>query len=267
MRSTGADTERALHAIADEHHLAEFEETGEVDFSYELPGVSRFRVNAFRQRGDISIALRAIPFQVRTHRRSRPSRGGPPAGRGAPRDHPADRHDRLGQVDHARGDDRPHQLDPGPSHRDDGGPDRVPPPGQPLDHQPARGRLGHRQLRQGDATRPAPGPRRDPDRGDARRGDRPHRALRGRDGPPRVVDPAHPRRVGDDQPDHRLLPAAPAAAGAGDARLDAEGRDLAAAGPADRPRGPRRRLRGDGRDRADPGPDPESGGDRAGSPR
>ena len=39
---------------------------GEVDFSYELPGVSRFRVNAFRQRGDVSIALRAIPFQVRT---------------------------------------------------------------------------------------------------------------------------------------------------------------------------------------------------------
>ena len=63
---TASDTERALHSIADEHHLTEFEEAGEVDFSYELPGVSRFRVNAFRQRGDISIALRAIPFQVRT---------------------------------------------------------------------------------------------------------------------------------------------------------------------------------------------------------
>src|SRR5688572_29591282 len=61
-----ADTEKALHAIADEHHLAEFEQEGEVDFSYELEGVSRFRVNAFRQRGNISIALRAIPFQVRT---------------------------------------------------------------------------------------------------------------------------------------------------------------------------------------------------------
>jgi twitching motility protein PilT len=60
------DTEKALHAIADERHLAEFEEHSEVDFSYELPGVSRFRVNAFRQRGAISIAMRAIPFQVRT---------------------------------------------------------------------------------------------------------------------------------------------------------------------------------------------------------
>jgi twitching motility protein PilT len=63
---TPDDTERALRAIAAEQHLAEFEESGEVDFSYQLEGVSRFRVNAFRQRGAISIALRAIPFQVRT---------------------------------------------------------------------------------------------------------------------------------------------------------------------------------------------------------
>ncbi len=63
---TPDDTERALRTIAQEHQFAEFAESGEVDFSYELEGVSRFRVNAFRQRGAISIALRAIPFQVRT---------------------------------------------------------------------------------------------------------------------------------------------------------------------------------------------------------
>ncbi len=63
---TPEDTEKALRAIADDDHLKEFEESGEVDFSYELKGVSRFRVNAFRQRGAVSIALRAIPFQVRT---------------------------------------------------------------------------------------------------------------------------------------------------------------------------------------------------------
>src|SRR5258705_11825181 len=61
-----SDTEKALQTIASEEHLAEFQENGEVDFSYELKGVSRFRVNAFRQRGAVSIALRAIPFQVRT---------------------------------------------------------------------------------------------------------------------------------------------------------------------------------------------------------
>jgi twitching motility protein PilT len=63
---TETDTEKALHSIADQDHLAEFEENGEVDFSYELTGVSRFRVNAFRQRGAISIALRAIPFSVKS---------------------------------------------------------------------------------------------------------------------------------------------------------------------------------------------------------
>jgi twitching motility protein PilT len=63
---TPEETEKALHTIADQHHVTEFEENGEVDFSYQLPGVSRFRVNAFRQRGAVSIALRAIPFQVRT---------------------------------------------------------------------------------------------------------------------------------------------------------------------------------------------------------
>ena len=61
-----SDTESALQEIASPELLAEFEENGEADFSYELPGVSRFRVNAFRQRGAVSIALRAIPFQVRT---------------------------------------------------------------------------------------------------------------------------------------------------------------------------------------------------------
>ena len=44
----------------------EFERDGEADFSYSVEGVSRFRVNAFRQRGSTAIALRAIPFQVRT---------------------------------------------------------------------------------------------------------------------------------------------------------------------------------------------------------
>ena len=46
--------------------MKEFEEDGEADFSYEIPDVSRFRVNAFRQRGTISIVCRAIPFEIRS---------------------------------------------------------------------------------------------------------------------------------------------------------------------------------------------------------
>jgi twitching motility protein PilT len=46
--------------------LDEFFADNEVDFSYAVEGLARFRVNAFRQRGSISIAARVIPFAVRT---------------------------------------------------------------------------------------------------------------------------------------------------------------------------------------------------------
>jgi twitching motility protein PilT len=64
---TPEDTERALRQILSEPNLLEeFDRDGEVDFAYSIQGVSRFRVNAFRQRGSVSIACRAIPYQVRT---------------------------------------------------------------------------------------------------------------------------------------------------------------------------------------------------------
>jgi twitching motility protein PilT len=54
------------HMLADEGKQDEFRNQHEVDFSYSLPGVARFRVNAFRQRGSISLVCRAIPFQIKT---------------------------------------------------------------------------------------------------------------------------------------------------------------------------------------------------------
>jgi twitching motility protein PilT len=61
------DTEAALrHVIKDSAMLEEFDRVGEADFSYSIPGLSRFRANAFRQRGSVAIAMRAIPFQVRS---------------------------------------------------------------------------------------------------------------------------------------------------------------------------------------------------------
>ena len=62
------DTERALHAMLSDHRdkLAEFERDNEVDFAYAVEGLARFRVNAFRQRGMISVAARVIPYAVRT---------------------------------------------------------------------------------------------------------------------------------------------------------------------------------------------------------
>jgi twitching motility protein PilT len=44
--------------------LATFEHTGELDTAYQPQGLPRFRVNAFRQRGEISIAFRLIPREA-----------------------------------------------------------------------------------------------------------------------------------------------------------------------------------------------------------
>jgi twitching motility protein PilT len=61
------DTERVFHHMLTEApKLEEFASDREVDFSYGLPGVARFRVNAFVQRGSISLVCRAIPFSVKT---------------------------------------------------------------------------------------------------------------------------------------------------------------------------------------------------------
>src|SRR5215212_5665921 len=61
------DTERTLfHMLTDDAKLESFRVEREVDFSYSIPGLARFRVNAFVQRGSISLVCRAIPFQVKT---------------------------------------------------------------------------------------------------------------------------------------------------------------------------------------------------------
>jgi twitching motility protein PilT len=46
--------------------MAEFDVENEIDLSHDIPGVARFRVNAFRQRGGISLVARAIPHRIRT---------------------------------------------------------------------------------------------------------------------------------------------------------------------------------------------------------
>ncbi len=55
-----ADTEAALRELADADKLAQFQTRGELDFSYAIARVSRFRVNAFRQRGSVALAIRVV---------------------------------------------------------------------------------------------------------------------------------------------------------------------------------------------------------------
>jgi twitching motility protein PilT len=52
--------------LHDPAKLAEFESEREVDFSYEVEGLARFRVNAFHQRSQVSLVCRVIPTTIRT---------------------------------------------------------------------------------------------------------------------------------------------------------------------------------------------------------
>lgn len=46
--------------------IARFEEELELDFAYEIPGVSRFRGNAYQQRSVVQAAFRVIPYEIQT---------------------------------------------------------------------------------------------------------------------------------------------------------------------------------------------------------
>ena len=62
-----ADTEAALHQlVGNSVRMAEFDVENEIDLSHDIPGVARFRINAFRQRGGVSLVARAIPHRIRT---------------------------------------------------------------------------------------------------------------------------------------------------------------------------------------------------------
>src|SRR4051812_5701807 len=65
---TPEDTERVLAELlgTDRDKLDEFTHDNEVDFAFSVPGMSRFRVNAFRQRGAISLVLRSVPHEIRS---------------------------------------------------------------------------------------------------------------------------------------------------------------------------------------------------------
>ena len=100
----------------------------QIDFSHSIPGLARFRVNAFFQRASLGAAFRLIPAAIK----SLEELGMPPRlyelAEQAARPRARHRADRLGQVDHARVADRPHQPQPARAHPHDRGSDRVPAP-------------------------------------------------------------------------------------------------------------------------------------------
>jgi twitching motility protein PilT len=58
-------TEKIAHDIMSERQRLRFAEVHEVDLAYGVPGLGRFRVNAFSQRGSVTLVFRAIPFEIK----------------------------------------------------------------------------------------------------------------------------------------------------------------------------------------------------------
>ncbi len=61
---TAEDIELALGQVATQKQGSVFHEEWELDFAYTIPGLARFRVNALKQRGAISLAFRFVPFYI-----------------------------------------------------------------------------------------------------------------------------------------------------------------------------------------------------------
>jgi len=59
-------TRRAVTAALDEEQRAAFEEAGELDFAYSLPGLGRFRANVYRQQHGVDGVFRSIPKEPPT---------------------------------------------------------------------------------------------------------------------------------------------------------------------------------------------------------
>jgi twitching motility protein PilT len=60
------EVEEYAYSILSKDQIAQFNKNNYIDFSYALPSVARFRVNIYRQQGNIGIAARLIPFEIPT---------------------------------------------------------------------------------------------------------------------------------------------------------------------------------------------------------
>ena len=63
---TPVDLKALAEQIMQPRQLKEFMETKEADFAIGVPGVGRFRVNVYWQRGTLAFAFRVIPYEVKT---------------------------------------------------------------------------------------------------------------------------------------------------------------------------------------------------------
>jgi len=63
---TNDDLRAILYEITPEHKIKHFEETGDVDFAYEIPNLARYRSNFFMQNNGVAAVFREIPSKIMT---------------------------------------------------------------------------------------------------------------------------------------------------------------------------------------------------------
>lgn len=63
---SAADTKQLIYSVLTDAQKKRFEETMELDFSFGIRGIARFRCNVFNQRGAVAAVYRLIPERVRT---------------------------------------------------------------------------------------------------------------------------------------------------------------------------------------------------------
>jgi twitching motility protein PilT len=63
---TAADTEAFARAVMSDRKRTEFEVTSEADIGYTLAGIGRFRINVFRQRTQVGLAVRRVRSEIPT---------------------------------------------------------------------------------------------------------------------------------------------------------------------------------------------------------
>jgi twitching motility protein PilT len=63
---TPAETKQLAYSVMTDAQKHRFEETFELDFSFGLKGLARFRANVFNQRGATAVVLRVIPFEIKS---------------------------------------------------------------------------------------------------------------------------------------------------------------------------------------------------------
>src|SRR6266704_1166483 len=65
-RLTPQDTQRLAYSVLNEGQKQKFEEDNELDLSFGIQGLARFRCNVYRQRGAVAAAIRVIPIKIRS---------------------------------------------------------------------------------------------------------------------------------------------------------------------------------------------------------